>query len=204
MAYVELDENMEWAENLIFHIVSHVLKICKGELEILGRDISLLKNIELPFPKLTYKQAVDLIKEKGSDFQYGNDFGSPDESLISSQFNKPVLIHRGPSGIKPFYMKRDKNNNELALGFDMIAPEGFGEIIGGGQREEDLKILEKSISHHDLPMEPFKWFLDLRKYGSVPHSGFGLGLERMVAWICNVKHIRETIPFPRTMGRIEP
>ena len=114
------------------------------------------------------------------------------------------MIHRWPSSIKPFYMKRDRNDNDLALGFDMIAPEGFGEIIGGGQREEDLKVLEKSISHHDLPMEPFKWFLDLRKFGSVPHSGFGLGLERMVAWICNVQHIRETIPFPRTMGRIEP
>tara|TARA_B100001250_G_scaffold313374_1_gene275430 strand:- start:3008 stop:4294 length:1287 start_codon:yes stop_codon:yes gene_type:complete len=204
MAYVELDENMEWAEKLICHIVSYILKTCKVELEILGRDISFLENIVPPFPKLTYKQAVDLIKEKGSNFQYGSDFGSPDESLISSQFNKPVLIHRWPSGIKPFYMKRDENNIDLALGFDMIAPEGFGEIIGGGQREEDLKILEKSISHHDLPLEPFKWFLDLRKYGSVPHSGFGLGLERMVAWICNVKHIRETIPFPRTMGRIEP
>mgnify|MGYP001970617609 FL=1 len=114
------------------------------------------------------------------------------------------MIHRWPSSIKPFYMKRDRNDNDLALGFDMIAPEGFGEIIGGGQREEDLKVLEKSISQHDLPLEPFKWFLDLRKFGSVPHSGFGLGLERMVAWICNVRHIRETIPFPRTMGRIEP
>lgn len=204
MAYVELDENMKWAENLIIQIVSHILETCKLELEIIGRDISFLENITSPFPKLTYEQAVDLINKKGSDFKYGNDFGSADENLISSEFNKPVLIHRWPSGIKPFYMKRDKANNDLALGFDMIAPEGFGEIIGGGQREENLKVLEKSISHHDLPLEPFKWFLDLRKFGSVPHSGFGLGLERMVAWICNVKHIRETIPFPRTMGRIEP
>ena len=204
MAYVELDENMKWAENLIIQIVSHILETCKLELEIIGRDISFLENITSPFPKLTYKQAVDLINKKGSDFKYGNDFGSADENLISSEFNKPVMIHRWPSGIKPFYMKRDKYNIDLALGFDMIAPEGFGEIIGGGQREENLKVLEKSISHHDLPLEPFKWFLDLRKFGSVPHSGFGLGLERMVAWICNVKHIRETIPFPRTMGRIEP
>ncbi len=204
MAYVELDENMQWAENLIIYIVNDVLKICKLELEILGREISFLENITLPFPKITYKQAVDLLNKKGSNFEYGDDFGSPDENLISSEFNKPVMIHRWPSSIKPFYMKRDRNDNDLALGFDMIAPEGFGEIIGGGQREEDLKVLEKSISHHDLPMEPFKWFLDLRKFGSVPHSGFGLGLERMVAWICNVRHIRETIPFPRTMGRIEP
>ena len=204
MAYVELDENMQWAENLIFHIVKDVIKTCKLELEILGREISFLENITPPFPKLTYEQAVDLINRKGSNFEYGNDFGSPDENLISSEFNKPVMIHRWPYSIKPFYMKRDKQNNDLALGFDMLAPEGFGEIIGGGQREEDLKVLEKSISHHDLPLEPFKWFLDLRKFGSVPHSGFGLGLERMVAWICNVRHIRETIPFPRTMGRIEP
>ena len=204
MAYVELDENMQWAENLIFHIVKDVIKTCKLELEILGREISFLENITPPFPKLTYKEAVDLINRKGSNFEYGNDFGSQDENLISSEFNKPVMIHRWPSSIKPFYMKRDKQNNDLALGFDMLAPEGFGEIIGGGQREEDLKVLEKSISHHDLPLEPFKWFLDLRKFGSVPHSGFGLGLERMVAWICNVRHIRETIPFPRTMGRIEP
>ena len=204
MAYVELDENMQWAENLIFHIVNDVIKTCKLELEILGREISFLENIKPPFPKITYKQAVDLLNEKGSSFEYGNDFGSPDENLISSEFNKPVMIHRWPSSIKPFYMKRDRKDNDLALGFDMIAPEGFGEIIGGGQREEDLKVLEKSISHHDLPLEPFKWFLDLRKFGSVPHSGFGLGLERMVAWICNVRHIRETIPFPRTMGRIEP
>ena len=204
MAYVELDENMQWAENLIFHIIYDVIKNCKLELEILDREISFLENIIPPFPKITYKQAVELLNKKGSNFEYGNDFGSPDENLISSEFNKPVMIHRWPSSIKPFYMKRDRNDNDLALGFDMIAPEGFGEIIGGGQREEDLKVLEKSISHHDLPIEPFKWFLDLRKFGSVPHSGFGLGLERMVAWICNVQHIRETIPFPRTMGRIEP
>jgi asparaginyl-tRNA synthetase len=204
MAYVDLDENMEWAESLVCYIISHVLSSCKVELKVLDRDISKLENIIPPFPKLSYKDAVDLLKDNGSSFKYGNDFGSPDEGLISSQFSKPVLIHRWPSNIKPFYMKRDRHDNSLALGVDMIAPEGFGEIIGGGQREEDLTILQKSISHHDLPLEPFKWFLDLRKYGSVPHSGFGLGLERMVAWICNLKHIRETIPFPRTMGRIEP
>ena len=145
-----------------------------------------------------------ILKENGSDFEYGNDFGAPDETVLSSQFDKPIMIHRWPANIKPFYMKRDKDNNELALGVDMIAPEGYGEIVGGGQREDDLDILTKSIRYHDLPIEPFQWFLDLRKYGSVPHSGFGLGLERVVAWICGTKHIRETIPFPRTMARLEP
>ena len=204
MAYVEINENMEWAENLVSYIIKHVLIHCKNELIILERDIKKLENIIPPFPKITYEDAVNILNENGNKFQFGNDFGSPDESLISSKFEKPVLIHRWPADIKPFYMKRDSNDKNLALGIDMIAPEGFGEIIGGGQREDNIEILEKSIRHHDLPLEPFKWFLDLRKYGSVPHSGFGLGLERVVAWICNVKHIRETIPFPRTMGRIEP
>ena len=167
MAYVDLDENMTWAENLVGYIIEKVLKKC-------------------------------------SDFQYGNDFGAPDETLLSEQFDKPLMIHRWPADIKAFYMKRDDQNNELALGIDMIAPEGYGEIIGGGQREDDLDILIDRIRHHDLPLEPFQWYLDLRKYGSVPHSGFGLGLERTVAWICGTKHIRETIPFPRTMSRLEP
>ena len=141
------------------------------------------------------------MNDNGSDFQYGSDFGAPDETLLSENFDKPIMVHRWPSGIKAFYMKRDEENNDLALGVDMIAPEGYGEIIGGGQREDDLDILIDRIRHHDLPLEPFKWYLDLRKYGSVPHSGFGLGLERTVAWICGTKHIRETIPFPRTMSR---
>ena len=135
---------------------------------------------------------------------YGNDFGAPDETLLSSQFDKPVIIYNWPADIKAFYMKRDDIDSDLSLGMDMIAPEGFGEIVGGGQREENLDILIERIRHHDLPLEPFKWYLDLRKYGSVPHSGFGLGLERTVAWICGTKHIRETIPFPRTMSRLEP
>ena len=145
-----------------------------------------------------------LLKENGRDFKYGSDFGAPDETLLSEQFDKPIMIHRWPAGIKAFYMKRDEDNQDLALGVDMIAPEGYGEIIGGGQREDDLDVLVNTIRHHDLPLEPFKWYLDLRKYGSVPHSGFGLGLERTVAWICGTKHIRETIPFPRTMSRLEP
>ena len=204
MAYVDLDENMTWAENLVGFIIERVLENCIQELAVLERDLATLQSITPPFPRITYDEAAKLLKDKGSDFQYGNDFGAPDETLLSEQFDKPLMIHRWPADIKAFYMKRDEQNNELALGVDMIAPEGYGEIIGGGQREDDLDILIDRIRHHDLPLEPFKWYLDLRKYGSVPHSGFGLGLERTVAWICGTKHIRETIPFPRTMSRLEP
>jgi asparaginyl-tRNA synthetase len=204
MAFVELDENMTWAENLVGFIIQRVLENCQMELENLERDITLLESIIPPFPRITYDEASKILKENGSEFEYGSDFGAPDETLLSKQFDKPIMIHRWPANIKPFYMKRDEHNNELALGVDMIAPEGYGEIVGGGQREDDIDILTKSIRHHDLPLEPFQWFLDLRKYGSVPHSGFGLGLERVVAWICGTKHIRETIPFPRTMARLEP
>ena len=204
MAFVELDENMTWAENLVGFIIQRVLENCLMELESLDRDISLLENIIPPFPRITYDEASKILKENGSDFKYGNDFGASDETILSEQFDKPVMIHRWPANIKPFYMKRDEHKNELALGIDMIAPEGYGEIVGGGQREDNIDVLTNSIRHHDLPLEPFQWFLDLRKYGSVPHSGFGLGLERVVAWICGTKHIRETIPFPRTMARLEP
>ena len=204
MAYVDLDENMTWAENLVGFIVQRVLENSTTELEILERDLSKLESIIPPFPRITYDEAVKLLIENGSEFIYGSDFGAPDESLLSEQFDKPIMIHRWPADIKAFYMKRDQTNNQLALGVDMVAPEGYGEIIGGGQREDDIEILIDTIRHHDLPLEPFKWYLDLRKYGSVPHSGFGLGLERTVAWICGTKHIRETIPFPRTMSRLEP
>ena len=193
MAFVDLDENMTWAENLVGFIIQRVLENCLMELETLERDIAMLETIIPPFPRITYDEASKIIKENGSDFKYGSDFGAPDETLLSEQFDKPIMIHRWPANIKPFYMKRDEHDHELALGVDMIAPEGYGEIIGGGQREDDIDILTNSIRHHDLPLEPFKWFLDLRKYGSVPHSGFGLGLERVVAWICGTKHIRETI-----------
>jgi len=204
MAFVELDENMTWAENLVGFIIQRVLENCIMELETLERDISLIENIIPPFPRITYDEASRILKENGSEFKYGSDFGAPDETLLSEQFDKPIMIHRWPADIKPFYMKRDEHDNELALGVDIIAPEGYGEIVGGGQREDDIDILTKSIRHHDLPLEPFQWFLDLRKYGSVPHSGFGLGLERVVAWVCGTKHIRETIPFPRTMARLDP
>tara|TARA_B100001741_G_scaffold304020_1_gene294687 strand:+ start:478 stop:1779 length:1302 start_codon:yes stop_codon:yes gene_type:complete len=204
MAYVDLDENMTWAEQLVGFIIQRVLETCANELMLLERDTTKLESIVPPFPRITYDEAVSLLNDNGVEFTYGSDFGAPDETILSEQFDKPILIHRWPSNIKAFYMKRDSDNPDLALGVDMIAPEGYGEIIGGGQREDDLDILIDTIRHHDLPLEPFKWYLDLRKFGSVPHSGFGLGLERTVAWICGTKHIRETIPFPRTMSRLEP
>ena len=204
MAYVDLDENMTWAEQLVGFIIQRVLENCFNELMLLKRDTRKLESIVPPFPRITYDEAVSLLKDNGVKFTYGSDFGAPDETILSEQFDKPILIHRWPANIKAFYMKRDLDNPDLALGVDMIAPEGYGEIIGGGQREDDLDILIDTIRHHDLPLEPFKWYLDLRKFGSVPHSGFGLGLERTVAWICGTKHIRETIPFPRTMSRLEP
>jgi len=204
MSYVDLDENMTWAENLVGYIVEIVLKKCIPEFEVLERDIKKLEAIVPPFPRMTYDDASEILKNNGSIFQYGSDFGAADETLLSQQFDKPIMIHRWPADIKAFYMKRDEHNDELALGVDMIATEGYGEIIGGGQREDNIDVLTNRIRHHDLPLEPFKWYLDLRKYGSVPHSGFGLGVERTVGWICGTKHIRETIPFPRTMSRLEP
>jgi len=204
MAYCDLEENMEWAEKLLVYIVEQCLENCKEELSLLERDISKLENIKAPFPRLTYDEAAKLLKDNGVDFEYGSDFGGTDETVIAEQFERPVIVHHWPADIKAFYMKRDANNNDLALGMDVLAPEGYGEIIGGGQREDDYDTLVKRINEHNLPMKPFKWFLDLRKYGSVPHAGFGLGLERTVTWICGIKHIRETIPFPRTMSRLEP
>ena len=204
MAFVNLEENMNWAESLISYIIKNVLENCQSDLKTLERDIKQLERIVPPFPRITYKEAVQILNKNGCNFKYGGDFGAPDETLISKQFAKPVVIYNWPAEIKAFYMKRNDMEPDLALGMDIIAPEGFGEIVGGGQREENLEVLTDRIRIHDLPLEPFKWYLDLRKYGSVPHSGFGLGLERTVAWICGTRHIRETIPFPRTMSRLEP
>ena len=204
IAYCDLDENMTWAEQFVEHIVSHCLENCQTELDILERDITKLEKVKTPFPRITYDEAVHILKKKNADFQYGSDFGGTDETLISDEFDRPVMVHRWPEKIKPFYMKRDEQNQELALGVDMLAPEGYGEIIGGGQREDDHDILVDRIKKHDLPMDVFGWYLDLRKYGSVPHSGFGLGIERTVTWISGIRHIRQTIPFPRTLTRLEP
>ena len=203
MAFYDLKDNMDLIEEFIVHIVSQSIKNCKEELKILERDVSLLEKVKSPFPRITYDEAVKLLNDNGQKFEYGSDFGAPDEELIASKFDSPVMIHSWPHETKAFYMKRD-DSEKLALGVDVIAPEGYGEIVGGGQREDDHDTLVKRIEDHGLPLSAFKWYLDLRKYGSVTHSGFGLGLERTVSWICGIDHVRQTIPFPRTMGRLEP
>ena len=203
MAFCDLKENMDLIEEFITYIVTESLKNCKDELKILERDISFLEKVKSPFPRITYDEAAKILNDNGQKFEYGSDFGAPDEELIASQYDSPVMIHSWPHKTKAFYMKRDKSD-KLALGVDVIAPEGYGEIVGGGQREDDHDTLVKRIENHGLPLSAFKWYLDLRKYGSVPHSGFGLGLERTVSWICGIDHVRQTIPFPRTMGRLEP
>lgn len=204
MAFYDLDDDMDLAEEFLEYIVQAVLKDRKAELEILERDISKLEVIQRPFPRLSYDDAVKILHENGVEFEWGNDLGAADETMISSKYDKPVMIHRYPSKIKAFYMKRDPENDELALAVDVLAPEGYGEIIGGSQREDDYDVLVNRIKEHDLPMDFFKWYLDLRQYGSVPHSGFGLGLERTVTWICGIEHVRETIPFPRMIYRNTP
>ena len=273
MAFYDLDMDMELAEDLISYIVNSVLTNKKDQLEILGRDITHLQNVTAPFPRISYSDAVDLLKsektknmldemesshhdeltalEKESaelqqeygqakkgrkyqidrrqqeirsrseqleedlrnipvwresvlNFQWGSDFGGSDETLLTMQFDKPIMVHRYPAEVKAFYMKRDPDDNRLALAVDVLAPEGYGEIIGGSQREDDLDVLQKAVDKHNLSEEVFGWYLDLRRYGSVPHSGFGLGLERTVAWICGLDHVRETIPFPRMLGRLRP
>jgi len=204
IAYCDLDGDMDIAEEFIEYIVQRTLEERKQELTILERDTTKLEKVVRPFPRISYSEAVKIIKNNGLEFQDGNDFGSPDETVISEQFDRPVMVHRYPASVKAFYMKNDPNDLLKALCVDMLAPEGYGEIIGGGQREDDLGTLETKIKQHQLPREAFDWYLDVRKYGSVPHAGFGMGIERAVAWICGLKHIRETIPFPRTINRIKP
>ncbi|HFB67783.1 MAG TPA: asparagine--tRNA ligase [Calditrichae bacterium] len=204
VAYFDLDDDMKLAEEFVSYIVQRVLENRRMELEILERDTAPLEKVTPPFPKITYDEAVKILHENGVDFQWGDDFGGADETIISNQFDKPVIVHRYPAEVKAFYMKRDPQNEKLALAMDMLAPEGYGEIIGGSQREDDYDTLLKRLEEHNLPREPFEWYLDLRRYGSVPHAGFGLGLERAVAWICGVQHVRETIPFPRTIYRLTP
>jgi asparaginyl-tRNA synthetase len=210
VAYAELDDIMELAENFITHLVQSAVANRRADLETIGRDVSKLENIKPPFPRLQYDDAVKMLQEghaKGqveAKFEWGGDFGSPDETYISSQFDKPVMVHRYPAQVKAFYMEPDPQRPELALCVDVLAPEGYGEIIGGSQRIGDYNLLLKRIREHGLPEEAFKWYLDLRKYGGVPHSGFGMGIERAVAWICGLEHVRETIPFARTLTRIYP
>ncbi len=204
MAFHDLEMDMEVAEDLISYIVQQVVKNRKEELKILQRDISKLKKIVPPFPRITYAEAVEILNKKGNPIKWGEDLGGDEETIISEEFDKPVIIHRYPAEIKSFYMKRDAHDDKLALGMDIIGPEGAGEIVGGSERETDYDKLVQRIKEHKLPKEAFEWYLDLRKYGSVPHAGFGLGLERTVGWICGLPHVRETIPFPRLMDRIKP
>jgi len=203
MAFATLEDVMDLAEGLIADIVTRVLSECRPDLDELERDVGALEKVVPPFPRLTYAEAAERLAGK-TGFQYGNDLGAPDEEALVEGFDRPVMVHRWPHAVKAFYMKRDPENEDLALGVDMIAPEGFGEIIGGGERATDLAFLEQQIEHHQLPREAFEWYLDLRRYGTVPHGGFGLGLERTVAWICGLPHVREAIPFPRLMHRIYP
>ena len=204
VAYLDLDGDMDLAEDFIAYIVQSVLENRRAELKLIERDIAPLEKVTKPFPRISYDAAVDILKKKNIEFEYGNDFGAPDETAISDEFDKPLLVHRYPAQLKAFYMKNDPEQPDKALCVDMLAPEGYGEIIGGGQREDDLETLEQKIKEHNLPKQAFEWFLDLRRYGSVPHSGFGLGIERAVTWICGLDHLRETIPFPRLINRLNP
>lgn len=204
VAFNDMYDNMELAEQFIEYVVQRTLKNRSAELHALERDVSKLEPIKGAFPRLHYREAVEIIKKENPGFIDGDDFGAPDETIVSSKFEKPVFVHHYPAAIKAFYMKEDPNDAGFAMGCDLLATEGYGEIIGGGQREDNLAILEKKILEHDLKMEDFKWYNDLRRYGSFPHSGFGLGIERTVAWICGLPHVRETIPFPRLYGRSYP
>ena len=210
VAYAELDDLMDLAEGLISFVVKRCLEKRKSDLQAIGRDISKLEKIEAPFPRITYDDAVKNLQQgfaKGAleaKFEWGGDLGSPDETYLSAQFDKPVMVHRYPAKVKAFYMEPDPQRPELALCVDVLAPEGYGEIIGGSQRMASHELLVQRIHEHGLPEEAFKWYLDLRKYGSVPHGGFGMGIERAVAWICGLEHVRETIPFPRMLNRLYP
>jgi asparaginyl-tRNA synthetase len=203
-AFADLYEMMDLGEGLVSAVVESVIKNKSRELEVLKRDIKRLENIKAPFPRITYEEAIALLQKLGNPAKFGDDFGGDEETLISKDFDRPVMIHHYPAAIKAFYMQPDPERPDLAMSFDMIAPEGYGEIIGGSQRVHDYDLLVKRLKEHNLPEEPFQWYLDLRRYGSVPHAGFGLGLERTVAWICGTEHIREVIPFPRMIYRVYP
>jgi asparaginyl-tRNA synthetase len=203
-AYADLGDMMNLGEGLVSAIVQSVVKNKSRELETLKRDVTKLENIKPPFPRISYEDAIAVLQKAGNPAKFGDDFGGDEETIISKNFDRPVMIHRYPSAIKAFYMQPDPQRPDLALAFDMIAPEGYGEIIGGSQRIHDYDLLLKRLREHNLPEESFQWYLDLRRYGSVPHAGFGLGLERTVAWICGTEHIREVIPFPRMIYRVYP
>jgi asparaginyl-tRNA synthetase len=210
VAYADLDDLMDLGEGLIAFVVKRCLERRRADLQIIGRDVSKLEKVEPPFPRISYDDAVKNLQEGHAKdaleakFEWGGDLGSPDETYLSAQFDKPVMVHRYPAKVKAFYMEPDPQRPELALCVDVLAPEGYGEIIGGSQRMASHELLVQRIHEHGLPEEAFKWYLDLRKYGSVPHGGFGMGIERVVAWICGLEHVRETIPFPRMLHRLYP
>jgi asparaginyl-tRNA synthetase len=204
MAYADLDECMRVEEEFVSAVVQRALEERSAELELLGRDTAALRRVVPPFPRITYDEAVEILNREGVPITWGDDFGAPHETALAEHFPKPVFVHRYPAQCKAFYMEEDVARPELSLSVDLLAPEGYGEIIGGGQRTASLELLERRLVEHGLPREAFEWYLDLRRYGSVPHAGFGLGIERTVAWICGLEHIREAIAFPRTLGRMYP
>ncbi len=204
MSYVDFEGNLEVQQEMIQYIIETVLENKKTELKILQRDTTALENVKAPFPRITYTDAVKMLQEAGFEFQWGDDFGAPHETHIAEQYDKPVFITHFPTEMKAFYMQPDPSNPKVVLGADLIAPEGYGEIIGGSERIHDLDFLLERIKEENLPQDIYEWYIDLRRYGTVPHSGFGLGLERTVAWICGIDHIRQTIPFARTLNRVYP
>ena len=204
MAYATLDDATDLAEALVTSVVARVLDRRRAELDVLERDTAPLERVRTPFPRITYDEAVAILKERGLPFEWGGDFGGPHETALGEHFDRPVAVQRFPSAIKAFYMKPDAERPELSLSVDLLAPEGYGEIVGGGERLDDYDLLLERVQAQDLPQESFEWYLDLRRYGTVPHAGFGMGIERMVAWICGIEHVRETIPFPRMLHRLTP
>jgi asparaginyl-tRNA synthetase len=204
VAYADLDDVIKLAEGLIVAVVGRVLDKRRDELTLLARDVTKLEAVQAPFPRMTYDEAAKLLVEKGRPFQHGTDLGGTDETVLSQQFDRPVCVTHYPAAVKAFYMKPDAAQPDKALCVDVLAPEGYGEIIGGGQRLDDYELLLQRIKEHNLPMEAFEWYLDLRRYGTVPHGGFGMGIERCVTWICGLEHVRETIPYPRMLYRLYP
>jgi asparaginyl-tRNA synthetase len=204
MAYADLEDVKKVAEQLIVYTVGRVLDNRKEELKTLERDTSRLETVQAPFTRMSYDEAVKILQSKGSEIQWGGDFGNTDETLLTGGFDRPVIVDRYPTEIKAFYFQPDPHRPEVALGVDIIAPEGYGEIVGGGQRIHDLALLEKRLDEHKLPREAFNWYLDLRRFGTVPHAGFGMGVERFVAWMCGLEHVRETIAYPRMLYRTRP
>jgi asparaginyl-tRNA synthetase len=204
MVYATLNDVMELAEGLVVSVVGRVLERRATELKTLERDTSKLELVKPPFPRISYDEATKLLKEKGLPFEWGSDFGAPDETALSEEFDRPICVYGYPSAIKAFYMKPDQRRPEVSLSVDVLAPEGYGEIIGGGERLDDYELLLQRIHEHNLPQEAFEWYLDLRRYGSVPHGGFGMGMERVISWLCGLDHLREAIPYPRMLYRIYP